>query len=366
MRGHGLSLGKPFGIPVYVGVSTFLLLLVVALSAGTRVPIGADGVEVLSPGAYGAIIAIGTFISLLLHELSHCLAARGFGLPVVAIQFEGFGGFSRFGKAAQRPGHEAAISFAGPFANIALLVVAILLRSGTTEGSLSDQILYDFAITNVALAIFNLLPGLPLDGGRIVSAAAWRLTNDHTRGIKVAGYAGMGIAVALVAWTLSQSYDSGFVLYSIFIAWILFNGARESVRGAGVGDAIDGLRASELVRPTYYADPELPLSEALKRAEAQGARAIATVSPDGTPLALMSPPAVNACPEHRRPWVTVGSVSRALEPADIVSVTLEGDALLEVLRASPSTEHLVVGADGAPLGILTTIDVAARLSGAGA
>lgn len=364
MRGHGLSLGKPFGIPVFVGVSTFLLLLVVAASASQRVPYGTDNIEVMSPGAYGAIIAAGTFVSLLLHELFHCLAARRFGLPVVAIQFEGFGGFSRFGKTPRLPSHEAVISFAGPFANIALLVVASGIRTAVTPGTLADQLLFDFAITNVALAIFNLLPGLPLDGGRIVSAIGWKITKDHARGIRIAGYAGMGIAALVVIWPISQHYDSGFTLYSIFIAWILYSGARDSVRGAAVGEAIELLKASELIRRTYYADPEMPLSEALKRAEETGASAVATAAPDGTPLALMSPPAVNACPEHRRPWVTIGSVSRAIEPADIINVELEGNELLEALRTSPSTEHLVVDADGKALGVLTTIDVAARLSGA--
>jgi Zn-dependent protease len=357
-----LSLGRPFGIPVFLGYSSIMLLVIVAVIGKDRAP-APYGTPLISPMTYGILLAVGLLLSLLLHELFHCIAARRFRIPVVRIQFEGFGGNSQFEKAADTPAAEAVISAAGPFANFLLWGALTLGAHQVTHRHVPGFFLTDLAFTNAALGIFNLLPGLPLDGGRIVQAGMWKLLSDRARATRAAAYSGMGVAVLFAGYAFARaSSDQGITLYSLLISFTLFQGARQSLMSANVGMAITTLRARDFVRPTFFGTADLPLSEALRRAHEESKTAIAVIDADGEPTALIVPHAVASVPEQRRPWITLGEVSRSLQQEDIIDVELEGDDLLASLRATDTTEHLVIDADGSPLGVLSTMDVAARLS----
>ena len=362
--GGGFSLGSPFGIPVRVGGSTGLLLMLAAVFASQQAnAYFSGGVKPPAPVfVFGVAFAVLLFGSLLLHELCHCFAARSSGLPVIGIRFEGVGGASEFGRAASRAGQEAWIAVAGPLANLAIAgVTYIAMRSfhhGSTGWLFAAQLYY----ANIGLAVFNLLPGLPLDGGRVVAAGFWRVRGNRAAGIRAAARSGMLLAGALLVLGVRQfSTQSGFGLWTIVIAAAVFGGARQSLAAASFTDALPQLRAIDLARQPIFVTSDVPLAEALRRAEEAGARAVVTVDGDGKPVGVMTGAFVDAVPGERRPWVSVGSVSRTLSPETVLSSDLVGQDLIDQLRSSAAGEYLLVDAGGDIVGVLSTVDLVARL-----
>jgi CBS domain-containing protein len=221
--------------------------------------------------------------------------------------------------------------------------------------------------SNLAVAVFNLLPGLPLDGGRLVRAGVWRLSGDRLTGTRAAAWGGRGVAVlVLVGAVLMVRPDGalglGNVLLASLLAAFIWVGATQSLSAATVTSRMPAVEIGSLVRPTLSVPPDLPVAEALRRAWSSQLRALVVVDATGAPRALVSEAHVMAVPEARRPWTTIADVARPLEPGLVLPVGLTGDQLLAAVRATPAAEYLVVHPDGSPAGVLATADLAAVLS----
>ncbi|MCT7352751.1 site-2 protease family protein [Streptomyces sp. 15-116A] len=367
----GLLMGRPFGVPVYVAPSWFLVAILITWVFGGQV----DRVlPELGAASYlvSLFFAVAFYASVLVHELAHTLAALRFKLPVRRIQLQFFGGVSEIEKEAETPGREFVLAFVGPLLSLVLSGLFYLALLAVDPGTVPGVLLAGLMISNLIVAAFNLLPGLPLDGGRMLRAVVWKLSGKPMTGTIAAAWVGRALAVSVLVGLplLTQSGALGSAaedsvgmdtvldaLLAAILAAIIWTGAGNSLRMARLREHLPELRARALTRRAVPVETDTPLSEALRRANAAGARALVVVDADGNPLALVREAAIVGVPEHRRPWVPVGTLAQDLTDGMRVSAELSGEELLDALRATPATEYLVVENTGEIYGVLSAADV---------
>ncbi|MFF4546233.1 site-2 protease family protein [Streptomyces sp. NPDC001406] len=369
--GGGLLMGRPFGVPVYVAPSWFLVAALITWVFGGQL----DRVlPELGAARYlvSLFFAVAFYASVLVHELAHTVAAIRFKLPVRRIQLQFFGGVSEIEKEAETPGREFVLAFVGPLLSLVLAGVFYLAMQPVRPGTVPGVLLAGLMISNLIVAAFNLLPGLPLDGGRMLRAVVWKITGKPMSGTVAAAWVGRALAISVLIGLplLNQSGALGSgneeingmdtvtdALLAAILAAIIWTGAGNSLRMARLREHLPELRARNLTRRAVPVQTDTPLSEALRRANAAGARALVVVDADGNPLSLVREAAIVGVPEHRRPWVSVGGLAQELTEGMRVSAELSGEELLDALRATPATEYLVVEETGEIYGVLSAADV---------
>ncbi|MFE2587012.1 site-2 protease family protein [Streptomyces sp. NPDC059378] len=367
----GLLMGRPFGVPVYVAPSWFLVAALITWVFGNQL----DRVlPDLGAARYlvSLFFAVAFYASVLVHELAHTVAALRFKLPVRRIQLQFFGGVSEIEKEAETPGREFVLAFVGPLLSLILAGLFYLAMRPVEPGTVPGVLLAGLMISNLIVAAFNLLPGLPLDGGRMLRAVVWKITGRAMSGTVAAAWVGRALAVSVLIGLplLTQSgalgstaedsvgMDTVFdALLAAILAAIIWTGAGNSLRMARLREHLPELRARNLTRRAVPVETTTPLSEALRRANAAGARALVVVDAHGEPLSLVREAAIVGVPEHRRPWVAVSGLAQDLTDGMRVSAELSGEELLDVLRATPATEYLVVEDTGEIYGVLSAADV---------
>ncbi|MFF2509922.1 site-2 protease family protein [Streptomyces sp. NPDC058086] len=369
--GGGLLMGRPFGVPVYVAPSWFLVAALITWVFGGQLD------RVLPElGALRYLVslffAVAFYASVLVHELAHTVAALRFKLPVRRIQLQFFGGVSEIEKEAETPGREFVLSFVGPLLSLVLSGLFYLAMLAVEPGTVPGVLLAGLMISNLIVAAFNLLPGLPLDGGRMLRAVVWKITGKPMSGTIAAAWVGRALAVSVLIGLplLTQSGALGATqdniggmdtvtdaLLAAILAAIIWTGAGNSLRMARLREHLPELRARSLTRRAVPVETSTPLSEALRRANDAGARALVVVDANGEPLSLVREAAIVGVPEHRRPWVAVSGLAQDLTDGMRVSAELAGEALLDTLRATPATEYLVVEDSGEIYGVLSAADV---------
>jgi Zn-dependent protease len=358
----GIIIARPLGIPVYISPWWFVVagVLVVLYSNSNTLPGTVQGSVPRYLVAVAFVVLL--YLSVLVHELSHCVVARGFGLPVRRILLYPLGGFSEIEQEPPTPGQEFLVSAAGPAMSIALagigIGVNVLFHLHGIPRVLIDRVI----LANAVVGVFNLLPGLPLDGGRVLRAGLWKLTGKSAYSTQLAAWAGRIIAVALVvlvvAWRGSEfGLASGYGLWIVAIAAFMWLSAGQALRSAKVRERLPAIQARALARRAIPIPPNLPLAEAIRRADLAQARALVVVDHDAKPIAIVNEGAVLATPEQRRPWIDAGSLARTLDPDMILSADLSGMDLIEAVRRAPASEYLLVEPSGQVYGVLATADL---------
>ncbi|MFJ6485137.1 MULTISPECIES: site-2 protease family protein [unclassified Streptomyces] len=369
--GGGLLMGRPFGVPVYVSPSWFLVAALITWVFGDQL----DRVlPDLGPVRYlvSLFFAVAFYASVLVHELAHTVAALRFKLPVRRIQLQFFGGVSEIEKESETPGREFVLAFVGPLLSLLLTGAFYLGMKAVDPATVPGVLLAGLMISNLLVAAFNLLPGLPLDGGRMLRAVIWGITGKPMAGTVAAAWVGRGLALAVLiglpllthTGTLgNRTEEIGGMntvmdaLLAAILAGIIWTGAGNSLRMARLREHLPELRARTLTRRAIPVENTTPLSEALRRANEAGARALVVVDGQGDPTAIVRETAIASVPEHRRPWVAVSTLAQDLTDGMKVSADLTGEELLDHLRATPATEYLVLEAGGTIYGVLSTLDV---------
>ncbi|MEU9501532.1 site-2 protease family protein [Streptomyces sp. NPDC048196] len=369
--GGGILMGRPFGVPVYVAPSWFLVAALITWVFGGQLE---RVLPELGAARYlvSLFFAVAFYASVLVHELAHTVAALRFKLPVRRIQLQFFGGVSEIEKESESPGREFVLAFVGPLLS---LVLAALFYAGmqlVEPGTVPGVLLAGLMISNLIVAIFNLLPGLPLDGGRMLRAVVWKITGKPMTGTIAAAWVGRALAVTVLIGLPLLTHTGALgnarpeigdadsltdALLAAILAAIIWTGAGNSLRMARLRERLPDLTARTLTRRAVPVETATPLSEALRRANDAGARALVVVDPQGRPTALVREAAIAGVPDHRRPWVPVGTLAQDLKDGMRVSAELAGEDLLEYLRATPATEYLVVERTGEIYGVLSTADV---------
>ena len=372
-RGRGgLSMGRPFGIPIVVSPTWFVIAAFITLYFGNQ--LSTDAVGELGGARYllSFLFAVLLYASVLLHELAHSVVAKRFGLPVRRIVIYFLGGVSEIEKEAETPWQEFAIAAAGPGLSFLLALIGWGVWEGMPELTTDSSHLYiavfylvfSFWTANLVVGFFNMLPGLPLDGGRVLRSVVWAITKKPMSGTVVAAYTGRVLAVVvmvLVVWLERGNGDANdyicAVMVGAFIASFIWIGTSQALTVARLRDRIPRLRVRELTRRAVPVTAELPLAEAMRRAAAAGARGIVIVDHDGRPTALVHEASVLTVPLAQHPWVQVGTVSRALRPGLTLTTDLAGEEFLTALRSAPAPEYLVTEPNGAIYGVLAATDV---------
>jgi Zn-dependent protease len=258
------------------------------------------------------------YLSVLLHEASHAVVAQRLGYGVNSITLHFLGGMTEIDGQSRRPRHEFWIAVVGPLTSIAVGLAAAATWLVVPDG-LVRLALQGLAGANLIIGVLNLVPGLPLDGGRVLRAAVWGLTSNVHHGTIAAAWGGRILAVAFLFWPMIQEaifdqppnfldYVLGFV-----IAAFLWTGATASMQSARLRRRLPSIVARNLARRTLTVPGDLPVSEAVRRAQEVEAGSIVTVSSSGEPTGIVNEAALLATPEDRRPWLTVSSVARTLE-----------------------------------------------------
>ncbi|WP_433471900.1 site-2 protease family protein [Spirillospora sp. CA-142024] len=365
----GLLMGRLLGVPIYVSPSWFLVaVLVTVMFEGQVHDVVTRPLSYLVAFTYAVLL----YGSVFVHELSHAVTARAFGLPVRSVTLHILGGETSIEREAPTPGREFLIAFAGPLVNLVLAGLGLLLHATLPLPDVALLLIEALTFANLLVGVFNLLPGLPLDGGRLVRAIVWKATGRSRNGAIFAGWVGRAVAIGcLIAGAYLATYNTGegggigwlALLWSALVASFIWVGATQAIRAERVRDRIPLLSARRLARRATLVTADVPLAEAIRRAQQDHAGAIVIADHDGKPLGLVNEKAVTATPEHRRPWISAGDLSRGIDDHLTLPADITGEDLIEALRRAPATEYLLVEPDGRVYGVLAVTDVDRAFAG---
>lgn len=353
MNTGSLRLGSWFGIRVNVHWSVAVIALLLVTSLGREI------------GWFAAAIGAAAFLwSILVHEFAHALTARRFGVETESIQLWALGGIARLRSEAPSARAEGWIAAAGPLASLGLAVaftgVWWLGGGAAVEGALWSVLLW-LGFINALLAVFNMLPGAPLDGGRIVKAVRWARHGNRFRAAREAGRAGIGVAWVLVGagFLLLVNGQSGLWLM-ITGLFVLVN-AQVEIAASRVAERLDGLTVGDL---TWYgvahAGPDMDADSMLwERRRLGSAGGVAVTDASGAPLGLVLEDQLWDVPADERPWVLLNQL---MVPFDGVARAEPDEPLTAVLpRLDPRRPAVTVWRDGQLVGLISPDRMKARL-----
>lgn len=359
-------IGQVAGVDVLVTSSWFLIAALISV-------VLAPLVEETQPGlgawkyVAGFAFAVLLYLSVLLHEASHAVVAQRFGHAVDSITLHFLGGATAIEGESRTPREEFWISVVGPITSL-LVGLAVLPIWWITPDGLLALALQGLIWANVVVGALNLIPGLPLDGGRVLKSAVWGATGNAHRGTIAAGWGGRLTAVAILLWPWVMESVTGIeptffdTLLAVIIALFLWTGASAAMRGARIRRKLVTLVARDLARRTLTVPHDLPVAEAVRRAQVAGAGGIVTTDPGGRPVGVVNEAALVAVPEERRAWLPVSQVTRSLDEGLSLPVGISGEELIRAITRNPAHEYLLLEPDGRIYGVLATADVDAAFS----
>jgi Zn-dependent protease len=374
----GIPLGRLAGVPIFLTPSWVFLAVLLTVTYLSYLQARSPDLSTPVAVAVSVALVLALLASVLLHELGHALAARGLGMGVRGITLELLGGYTELDRDAPNPRVEVGVSLAGPAVSLVLGVGAALAAGVLPTRTLAQEFFGQVAFSNLVVAVFNVLPGLPLDGGRALRAGIWAASKDRYLGDRVAGWVGRAVAVASLALGVLLLYADAISIFGAALAGLvaltLWGGAGQAIRAGQLGPQIPSLNAGRLARPLFAVPTGTPLGEALRRyaetaaeltAGGRGrAPVLAVVTTAGQLVGLVDETAAAQVPPERQPWVTADTVSRSIDPSRVLPAELTGMALVEAVQANPGSEYVVtVGED--VLGVLRVVDVMQALESRG-
>jgi Zn-dependent protease/CBS domain-containing protein len=359
-----ISIGRIGGVEVRLNWSLIVVVALIAWSLeGGVFPSTNPG---LSHGTYvamGIVAALLFLASILLHELGHSLVARREGIEVDSITLWLFGGVSQFKGRYKSPGDEFRVAFAGPLVSIVLGVLAVLIAIANLPSSV-DGVAAWLGYINLILAVFNLLPASPLDGGRVLHSVLWHAKGDYNWATRVASEVGQAfaylfIALGLVMFIFQGSFSGAWLA---FIGWFLLQGAKAEARYAATEQALGDLRVRDLmVRRPATVGADSTLGEFMDEVARSHHRFTTYPVLDGgtTPVGLLAFASVAAVPHSE--WDT-RRVRDMMIPLDQVPQLTEDERAVDALaELSGGANRGLVVDNGHLSGLLSITDLARAL-----
>lgn len=361
---EGIRLGRIAGVPVYLAYSWFLI-------AGFTVVVGGPRLSPeLGVGAYLVALAYAVLLllSVLVHELAHALSARAFGWPSQKIVLNLWGGHTQFEAFTASPGRSVVVAFAGPLANLVLAGAAWLVVTSANPPGIPGLLVNTFMWANFLIGLFNVLPGLPLDGGRLVESAVWKATGSQEKGTIAAGWAGRVVVAGIVffglvvPWLQGESPDISFTLVMLLVAAFLWQGASASIRNASFRSRLPEIVAGRLATPAVGLSNVASVAQAVQAGAGQGL-VVVICAPDGKPQGVVDPAAIARVPGEVQANTPVTAVGYALAPGAYVPENAAGQELVQYLAQLQGTEYAVVDTTGRVVGLLSQRAVVSAISG---
>lgn len=345
-----------------VSSSWFLFAGLIAILLAPQVENEIPG---LGPWRYvvGLVYAVVFYLAVLLHEASHAFVARHYGFGVDSITLHFLGGMTAVDGEARNPRQEFWIAVVGPLTSIGIGVVAYLALDFLNGPGVVSFIVGGLFISNIAIGILNMVPGLPLDGGRVLKAAVWQVSGSPHRGTVTAGWGGRIAAVLVMLWPVFSERLFGvrptIITWAVaaIIALFLWAGATAAMASARLRRKLPSLVARNLAQRSITVPGDLAVAECVRRAAIAQAGSIVVVSGDHRPTGLVNETALAAVPEERRPWVPVSSVARTVQEGLTLPVDIAGEELIKAMGRRPAEEYLLVDDEGGICGVLFTADI---------
>lgn len=343
-----------FGIEIRLDFSVIFIFGLIVYSLGTGVfPSWHPGWPISTIWLTALVAGLLFFASLLAHELSHSLVARRYGIRVPRITLFLFGGMAEIEKEAETPGAEFAIAIAGPLMSLAIAFGCMLYAGAALTESVMETLMSNPAeameqvgplVTvslwlgsiNFMLAIFNMVPGFPLDGGRVARAIMWRLTGDRMRATRAAATAGRWfgwIIMGLGLWELLALKSMGG-LWLVLIGWFLSHLAAQSYAQVFTQKKLESLTVADLMRTHFErVAAEVPVAHFVDECLLKSNQLLWPVMEGGRCVGTASLQEVLALPVERRSSTRVGDVSVPLESSGAIDARLPAADAMNALAA---------------------------------
>jgi len=370
----GVRVATIGGVPVYIGKSWPIIAVIIVALFG---PGMADRLPDLGPpGGYAVALAFAVLllVSVLAHEAAHAVVATRMGYRVNRVVADLWGGHTAYDAAAARPGASALVAIAGPAANALLAVVGWLAMPAVPPDGITELLVGATVYTNAFVAGFNLLPGLPLDGGFLVDSLVWRITGSRESGLIAAGWCGRVVTVLIVLWFIGlpllagQPPDLFSVAWTLFIGSFLWVGATNAIRTGRGSRLLAGIRIDSVWRPAASLPAQASAAQALAVSAGgnggNGGTVVVIEDERRNAIGLLDEEALQAIPEKSLGGVAVTAVMRRQPQGWVVEATPDQSIAVVVvtMQALGIGAVPVRGPDGRIAGIVLAGDLEAALS----
>ena len=365
MHAH-VNLGRFFGVQVGLHLSWAVVALLITVSLGQYFHATNPGWETVVVWGSAVVTAALFFLAIVLHELSHALVARARGIPVRRITLFALGGVAEMEKDAADARTEFWVGLVGPLTSAVLGALCLGLASalGADVGGVSPQapgvaILVWLGFINLSLAAFNLIPGFPLDGGRILRAAIWWLTGDRMRATRISARAGQAVALAMIVLGLVRFFAGAGLpgLWIAFIGWFLLGASGASYLELQLTEKLKGLRVADVMADDcVLVDGWLNLQSFVDGYLLRTGRRCFLVVEQGRAAGLVTLNEVKQVPLPRWRYTTLSDVMRPLDRLRTVSPDTPVSEAIERM-AREDVHQLPVVSNGQLDGVLSRANI---------
>ena len=368
LTNRGFSIGRWFGFNVRIDYSWFVIFALVLWTFSARVfPLEVPGYSTVAYASMGLVGTLLFFLSVLLHELSHSAMARRRGIEVEGITLFIFGGVAQTSMEAEEAIDEFLLTVVGPLSSIALAGLFWAMSIGADFFALGEPtiaVATYLAWLNGILAAFNMLPGFPLDGGRIFRSTVWHFTGNLEKATRWASRGGRVVGYLLIGLGLFELFMGELVggLWSAFIGWFLSNAADASWRQFRARQTLSRIPVSRvMVRDPVTLSEDLPVDRAVEACFQRRPHSAYPVTRDGRLVGMVSLDHVKEVPQEQWGETTVHDLMRPIENVPTVSPRESLDEVISGLKMDEHSRILVVQ-DGVLLGVVTLGDIGAWVS----
>jgi len=360
-----LRIGRVFGVPLALHYTWVVIAVLIALSLASRFEVEHTAWSSGLVWTAAIVTAALFFAGLVLHELAHVLAAKASGLPVRSITLFALGGLAHIQKEPPTPKAEFQVAIAGPLTSVALgaccLAAALGLGwvPGSQPGTPSRAILVWLGYINIVLAVFNMVPGYPLDGGRVLRAAAWAATGDRNRATKIAARGGQIVGLLLVGYGLFGLLSgAGFGgLWLAFVGWFLLMSAHQAYAESDLDAQLRYVRVGDIMSADCQAlDERTTLREFVEEYVFKSGRRCFIVEHEGRVAGLVTPSDVRGVAPERWPTIFLRDVMRPLRAVRTIGEDAPVAQALEAM-SQEDVNQLPVVSDGSVRGTISRSDV---------